>query len=77
MALHSRQAKLDGMATQVASLGECMAALAACASDPLVPAPWGNAHPFRMKSAHGSNIRLSFMSSFGSQRDFRNLLTPI
>ncbi len=68
MALHSRQAKLDGMASQVAWLGECMAAPAASAvPDRLTPGPWGKAHPLRMKSAHASNIRLSFMSSFESE----------
>jgi hypothetical protein len=69
IARHSRQARLDGMETQVASLGECMAAALA--------ASWDAAHPLRMMSAQGSNIRLSFISSFGSQRDFQNLLTPL
>jgi len=63
MARHSRQAKLDGMAAQVDSVGECMAAALA--------ASCGIAHPLRMKSAHASHIRLSFMMSFGAY------LTPI
>ena len=56
MALHSMQARLDGMASQVAWLGECIAA----PDGSPVPEPWGIAHPLRMKSTHVISIRLSF-----------------